>query len=88
MERRLVSITQITEGPLADVPLVFLRSAEIAVDWALADGRPHIYRIRVKAVGAAAGGDVYEPANSIEAGLASALRGVNWPHLIQVEISA
>ena len=83
---RLVSIAQITEGPLAETPAAFLRQAKLAVAFAIRDGKALTYCIRARAVGDAAGGDVFEPVNSLEAGLAIALRDESWPHPVQVEM--
>lgn len=79
MTTRTVSLTQITAGPIdaARWP-VRLKSGS--------DQNWHSLRIRCRAVADAAGGDVFEPINSLEAALVEALRLANWPHPVHVEV--
>lgn len=79
MTTRTVSLTQITAGPID------------AARWkvTLKPGSEHNLRtinVRCRAVADAAGGDVFEPINSLEAALVEALRLANWPHPVRVEV--
>lgn len=80
-DTRLVSIDQIAAGPEIAKRIASYRS--FAPSLKLLGLTP---RIRVRQIGDATGGDVFEPLNSIEAGLAENLRRAKWPHPVQVEV--
>lgn len=89
---RTISIWQVsikaTDGRF-DLPIALLSCA--LRKWARSTPPDHEtldrqLRLRVRQVGDAAGGDVYEPLNDGEAIVASAARQAQWPHKISAEV--
>lgn len=81
-DTRMVRLEQIAAGPVVDSGLLVTKTLERRID------RSHDGTVTIKArqIADAAGGDVFEPINGLEAGLAEALRRAKWPHLVQVEV--
>lgn len=79
MTTRAVMLSQITAGPIDASRWKVSMKAGSENHW-------QNLRIRCRPVADAAGGDVFEPINSLEAGLAEALRLANWPHPVHVEV--
>lgn len=78
---RLVSIHQITAGPIELATASMLGLAK-----RVCKSRGTTALIYARQIADAAGGDVYEPINGLEAGLAEALRRSGWAGKIQVEV--
>ncbi len=85
MDMRTVRLEQIAIGRIAGFHK-FAGSA-VPVLKRLPNGElGHSIYIKCRQIGDATGGDVFEPINGLEAGLAEDLRRAKWPHPVQVEV--
>lgn len=80
-DTRMVALEQIVAGPIENANI---RDATVICCETVSTFKTIM--IRCKQIADPTGGDVFEPINSLEAGLAEALRRANWKHPVQVEV--
>lgn len=80
-DTRMVRLEQIAAGEIVNTLAIASMFAFEAMG-----GVPKAFILKVRQIADAAGGDVFEPINAIEAGLAEALRRGEWKHPVQVKI--